>query len=128
MKRLEARLFEGIEERKKVEKGQRQIGFVTAAQFFGMDINPFAVEIAKVTMMVARKLAIDELHVNESPLPLDNLDGNFIAGDSLITPFRNGEPFPTMLFAELDEDPWAVGRIVPAIWPKEIGRAHVRTP
>lgn len=118
IKRLEARLFERIEERKKVEKGQRQIGFVTAAQFFGMDINPFAVEIAKVTMMVARKLAIDELHVNESPLPLDNLDGNFIAGDSLITPFRNGEPFPTMLFAELDEDPWAVGRIVPAKWPK----------
>lgn len=117
IKRLEARLFERIEERKKVEKGQRQIGFVTAAQFFGMDINPFAVEIAKVTMMVARKLAIDELHVNESPLPLDNLDGNFIAGDSLITPFRNGEPFPTMLFAELDEDPWAVGRIVPAQWP-----------
>jgi SAM-dependent methyltransferase len=118
IKRLEARLFERIEERKKVEKGQRQIGFVTAAQFFGMDINPFAVEIAKVTMMVARKLAIDELHVNESPLPLDNLDGNFIAGDSLITPFQNGKPFPTMLFAELDEDPWAVGRIVPAIWPK----------
>jgi len=118
IKRLEARLFERIEERKKVEKGQRQIGFVTAAQFFGMDINPFAVEIAKVTMMVARKLAIDELHVNESPLPLDNLDGNFIAGDSLITPFRNGEPFPTMLFAELDEDPWAVRRIAPAKWPK----------
>src|SRR3990172_2108038 len=64
IKRLEALLFERIEERKKVEKGQRQIGFVTAAQFFGMDINPFAVEIAKVTMMVARKLAIDELHVN----------------------------------------------------------------
>ncbi len=118
LKRVEARLFERIDERKKVEKGQRQIGFVTAAQFFGMDINPFAVEIAKVTMMVARKLAIDELHVHEPPLPLDNLDDNFVAGDALITPFRNGEPFPTMLFTELDEDPWAVGRIVPAVWPK----------
>jgi len=118
LKRLEARLFERITEAKKGEKGQRQIGFVTAAQFFGMDINPFAVEIAKVTMMIARKLAIDELHVDEPALPLDRLDDNFIAGDALITPFRNGEPFPTMLFAELDEDPWAVGRIVPAIWPK----------
>ncbi len=118
LKRLEARLFERIEERKKGEKGQRQIGFVSAAQFFGMDINPFAVEIAKVTMMIARKLAIDELHVDERPLPLDNLDANFIAGDALITPFKNGEPFPTMLFAELDEDPWAVGRIVPTPWPR----------
>ena len=48
LKRLEARLFERIEERKKDEKGQRQIGFVHANQFFGIDINPFAVEIAKV--------------------------------------------------------------------------------
>jgi SAM-dependent methyltransferase len=118
LKRLEARLFERITERAKAEKGQRQIGFVSAAQFYGMDINPFAVEIAKVTMMIARKLAIDELHVEERPLPLDNLDGNFIAGDALITPFRNGDPFPTMLFAELDEDPWSVGRIMPTAWPK----------
>ncbi len=118
LKRLEARLFERIEERKKDEKGQRQIGFVHANQFFGIDINPFAVEIAKVTMMIARKLAIDELHIHEPPLPLDRLDENFIAGDALITPFRNGEPFPTMLFAELDEDPWAIGRIAPAVWPQ----------
>jgi SAM-dependent methyltransferase len=118
LKRLEARLLERIAERAKGGKGQRQFGFVTAAQFFGMDINPFAVEIAKVTMMIARKLAIDELHVDERPLPLDNLDANFIAGDALITPFKNGNPFPTMLFAELDEDPWAVGRVVPTPWPK----------
>lgn len=117
LKRLEKRLFERIAERKKVEKGQRQFGFVTARQFFGMDINPFAVEIAKVTMMIARKLAIDELHVDEQPLPLDNLDENFIAGDALVTPFRNGEPFPTMLFAELEEDPWRIGRVTPAAWP-----------
>ena len=59
-------------------------GFVTARNFFGMDINPFAVELAKVTMMIARKLAIDELHVTEPALPLDNLDDNFIAGDALV--------------------------------------------
>lgn len=118
LKRLEARLLERIAERAKGEKGQRQFGFVTARQFFGMDINPFAVEIAKVTMMIARKLAIDELHVDEHPLPLDNLDDNFLAGDALITPYKNGDPFPTMLFQELDEDPWSVGRIVPTPWPK----------
>lgn len=85
MKRLEARLFERLDAlAKTVSTGQR-IGFVTARNFHGMDINPFAVELAKVTMMIARKLAIDELHINEEALPLDNLDGNFHAVDALIT-------------------------------------------
>lgn len=85
MKRLEARIIERMTElRTRGDKGQRIIGFVTAAQFYGIDINSFAVEIAKVTMMIARKLAIDELHVNEKALPLDNLDGNFFAMDALI--------------------------------------------
>ncbi len=37
-------------------------------------------------MMIARKLAIDELHITEQALPLDNLDQNFIATDALLTP------------------------------------------
>ncbi len=49
-----------------------------------MDINPFAVDIAKVTMMLAHKLAIDELSISEAALPLDNLDGNFVTRDALI--------------------------------------------
>ena len=36
-------------------------------------------------MMIARKLAIDELHITEQPLPLDNLDQNFITADALLT-------------------------------------------
>ena len=114
LKRLEARIFERIGERKKVEKGQQQIGFVTASQFYGIDINPFAVEIAKVTMMIARKLAIDELHVHEPALPLDNLDGNFIAGDALITPVSpRGETVPSMLFADLDTNRGRLGKWFP---------------
>lgn len=85
LKRLEARLYERMNElSSKQFPGQRGFGFVTAQQFFGMDINPFAVELAKVTMMIARKLAIDELHIDEPALPLDNLDSNFIACDALI--------------------------------------------
>ncbi|MBC7854311.1 MAG: class I SAM-dependent DNA methyltransferase, partial [Pirellulaceae bacterium] len=85
MKRLEARIFERMNElSSRGDTVQRQISFVTAAQFHGIDINPFAVELAKVTMMIARKLAIDELHISEKPLPLDNLDGNFLAMDALI--------------------------------------------
>ena len=80
LKRLEARIHERIGQiSKKLAAEQRAFGFVTASNFFGMDIMPFAIEIAKVTMMIARKLAIDELHITEPALPLDNLDANFIA-------------------------------------------------
>jgi hypothetical protein len=41
---------------------------------------------AQFTMMIARKLAIDELHITEPALPFGNLDKNFIAADALLTP------------------------------------------
>ncbi len=84
MKRLEARIFARIDEISTKKDKQRLIGFVTAGQFYGIDINPLGIELAKVTMMIARKLAIDELKMDERALPLDNLDANFIAGDALI--------------------------------------------
>ena len=85
LKRLEARIYERMAaEFKSVDKTQRPFGFVTTRNFYGIDINPFAVEIAKVTMMLAHKLAIDELHSNENALPLDNVDANFFVGDALI--------------------------------------------
>jgi hypothetical protein len=95
LKRLEARIHERIcEMSAKADPAQRVFGFVTASNFYGMDINPFAVELAKVTMMIGRKLAIDELHVTESALPLDNLDANFQACDALIDPAGNPTPWP----------------------------------
>lgn len=85
LKRLEARIYDRMAaEYKSVDPKQRPFGFVNSNNFYGMDINPFAVDIAKVTMMLAHKLSIDELHINENALPLDNLDANFRAGDSLI--------------------------------------------
>ena len=84
LKRLESRIFERIDEISTRKEEQRLIGFVTANQFYGIDINPLGIELAKVTMMIARKLAIDELQMKERALPLDNLDGNFIASDALI--------------------------------------------
>jgi hypothetical protein len=86
LKRIEARIYERIGEFASRNAAQRPFGFVTARNFYGMDIQPFAVELAKVTMMLAHKLAIDELHVNENALPLDNLDANFVIGDALIAP------------------------------------------
>jgi SAM-dependent methyltransferase len=95
LKRLEFRLNERITEMSaRQTKGQTALGLVTANQFFGMDINAFAVELAKVTMVIARKLAIDELHINEHPLPLDNLDRNFVAGDALMNEKRSAVGWP----------------------------------
>ncbi len=56
---------------------------VTAKQFHGYDINEFAVELAKVSLMIAKKLAVDEFESDENPLPLDNLDDNIKAEDAL---------------------------------------------
>ncbi|MBK7829519.1 DNA methyltransferase [Nannocystis sp.] len=91
LKRLESRLIERRAElSSKKATSQIQFGFVNAAQFYGLDIDPFAVELAKTTMMIARKLAIDELSLSEPALPLDNLDANFRAGDALID--SEGDP------------------------------------
>ncbi|WP_442481912.1 DNA methyltransferase [Aeoliella sp. SH292] len=95
MKRLEQRIFERLDSLSKKGKQTKRLSFVTAKQFYGMDINPFAVELAKVTMMIARKLAIDELHMDERALPLDNLDANFKVCDALVTPFEGGVSFRT---------------------------------
>jgi hypothetical protein len=86
LKRLEARIIERInaEFPSKAEPGQIAMSYLSAQNFYGLDVNPFAVEIAKVTMMIARKLAIDELHIAERALPLDNLDANFRATDALV--------------------------------------------
>ena len=91
LKRVEARIFERMHEfPSQGTADQLRLSFLSAQNFYGLDINPFAVEIAKVTMMIARKLAVDELHITEPPLPLDNLDRNFIAADALLD--VNGQP------------------------------------
>jgi SAM-dependent methyltransferase len=70
---------------------------IATANFFGIDINPFAVELAKVTLNIAKKIAFDErrevaadlvgqmeLEVDPS-LPLDDLDKNVACADALFT-------------------------------------------
>jgi hypothetical protein len=54
-----------------------RLAFVSTKQFHGIDLRPFAVEVAKVTLMLARKLAADELGDERTYLPLDDLDSNF---------------------------------------------------
>lgn len=60
-------------------------GLVSTKQFYGIDLNPFAVEIARVTLMIAKELSIKDAVANEETLPLDNLDKNIICADALFT-------------------------------------------
>jgi SAM-dependent methyltransferase len=61
------------------------MSLVTPQQFFGMDINSFAVELAKVTLMIGRSVAIRKLNLPEPSLPLHTLDQNIICADALFT-------------------------------------------
>ena len=87
LKEIEKSLLDKIASRRRSEAGkqQTQIGLVTPLQFYGMDINPFAVELAKVTLTIAKKVAIDKLDLTEKELPLDTLDNNIICQDALFT-------------------------------------------
>jgi len=67
---------------------------VSIQQFHGMDLLPFAAELAKVTLMVAKEMWVMEnshagdsesLFARETPLPLDNLDQNILCADALFT-------------------------------------------
>lgn len=83
LKRIEFKLTSKISEEYVTVGNQMQIGFVTPLQFYGIDNNPFAVELARVTMMIARKVAIDKFGLSEPALPLDTLDQNIICDDAL---------------------------------------------
>jgi type II restriction/modification system DNA methylase subunit YeeA len=91
LKRLEREILVRLSE---ISKGEPLESAVSIHQFFGIDIQPFAVELAKVTLMLAKEQEIreaeklrdsDGLLVLEKPLPLDNLDSNILCADALFT-------------------------------------------
>lgn len=85
LKRIEQLLIHKIMSKKTTNIDQLQISFVTPHQFYGMDLNPFAVELARVTLMIARKVAIDKFNLTEPSLPLDTLDDNIVCKDALFS-------------------------------------------
>ncbi len=82
---------------------------VSPKQFFGLDVNAVGVEVGKVTLMLARRLAHrdaekfwedhrdvlpgQDTHALqfEKDLPLDNLDDNIRCCDALFTPWPESE-------------------------------------
>jgi hypothetical protein len=85
LRRLERELAVKVQSRRRARgaEAETRLSFVSTTQFYGIDQRPFAVEVAKVTLMLARKLAADELGDERTVLPLDDLDANFIADDAL---------------------------------------------
>ncbi|MEY3255335.1 MAG: hypothetical protein RLZZ29_466, partial [Cyanobacteriota bacterium] len=97
IKRLEANLLNKIHENFSLRSISNigTLSLVKTNQFYGIDIKPFAVEVAKVTLMIAKKLALDEENklINvaqmslplelDQALPLDNLDQNIRCDDAL---------------------------------------------
>jgi len=92
LKRLEREILLRLSE---ISKGEPLETAVSIHQFFGIDIQPFAVELAKVTLMLAKEqevretAKIEEIEegflILENPLPLDNLDKNILCADALFT-------------------------------------------
>jgi SAM-dependent methyltransferase len=92
------------QDRRQFEKVGTASG-ISPKQFFGLDVNENAVETAKVTLMLARRLAARSAHEFwdahadvlpggdthalqfERDLPLDNLDANIVCADALFTPW-----------------------------------------
>ena len=95
LKDIEAMLLEKIQARRKAEslKDQIVLGYVNTSQFFGIDTDPFAVELARVTLSIARKVAHDRLGLTEQELPLDNLDNNIRVADALFAPWPEADAY-----------------------------------
>ena len=98
MKRLERDLL--VRLRDKGEPKENLVSAVTLTQFFGIDKVPFAVELARVTLTLAKELELaeakkfeeaDGLLVFEKPLPLDNLDEQIVCADSLFHPWPKAD-------------------------------------
>ncbi len=98
MRRLESELLIKVfSEHSRLATGKvASRSVISTTQFFGIDILPFAVELAKVTLTLARELALLEQReigatqedlpgTEESALPLDNLDENIVCADALFT-------------------------------------------
>lgn len=106
LKRLEAEVLNKMyaEFGRRIRKVAGDHSRVSTRQFHGIEIKPFGAELAKVTLMLAKKLAIDEMQAlldtgqlslpidwTGDALPLDNLDANVRCEDALFTPWPRAD-------------------------------------
>jgi len=96
LREIEFEIIEKIIEKfKRIDSYKFSSSYISTQQFFGIDIQPVAVEVAKVTMMLAKEIAsemwnsrrsITHLDFNAS-LPLENMEDNIICKDALLEPW-----------------------------------------
>ncbi|MCB1210282.1 MAG: class I SAM-dependent DNA methyltransferase [Verrucomicrobiales bacterium] len=113
------------------------VSAVTPLQLFGMDVLPTAVEIARVTLTLAKELEVleaeklsdaDGLYLPESPLPLDNLDKQILCADALFTEWPKADaiignpPFQSKNKAQQEFGPEYLDKLRTA-YPDMPGRA-----
>jgi len=121
LKLFEIEVFQKILD--KFPTGSKKRIFVSgihSENFYGMDVNEFAVEIAKVTMSLAKKYAADDfnkflskndktLGLNfDNPLPFDNMDNNIVCKDALFNDWEEtdviiGNP-PYIAFTDMNNE------------------------
>jgi len=94
LKALEIELYKKILEKYPSNKIERLHSKITTQQFYGFDTNTLGVELAKVTLSMAKKFSFDffnqftkqfRIHEIDKPLPFDNLDDNIRVADALFT-------------------------------------------
>lgn len=97
MARLDLRIVQRIKDLVKpaeFAKQVRTLALINPKQFFGIELDPFGADLAKVTLALAKELALEEakemiqldqreLGLEDGALPLDNLDDNILCGDAL---------------------------------------------
>ncbi len=143
MSRLDLRIMTRLQDlisTKEFSKRATTLTIITPKQFFGLDIDVFGVELTKVTLMLAKKLAYDEaadtLKITQEQmalggsdaLPLDNLDQNIRCDDALFTKWPDADviignpPYQSKNKAQAEMGPDYINRIRRQ-YPEVDGRA-----
>ncbi len=94
LKNLELEILSRIQENFSSYRIQDVYSVIKMKQFYGIDMNPFAVELAKVTLSFGKKIFNDmflefirkhqmSLYFEDKTLPFDDLDKNIVVNDAL---------------------------------------------
>lgn len=98
MKELECQVIDRLFEFPKNIRDSYKFDFqsvIKTSQFFGIDVQPIAVEVAKMTMMIAKELCnityLQRISLHgttidfDDSLPLENMDNNILLQDALFS-------------------------------------------
>lgn len=92
LRRIEAELRDRIADLRRTSglPDQTELNLFPIQNMKGIEIEPFAAKLARVTMWIGHKLAVDKLGVDEPVLPLVDLSG-IRQGDALRVPWPRAD-------------------------------------